>query len=130
MTVVFDAEALLAFRSDRPGASEVERWPERVSSGDLDGYIATINLTEFRYIATRRSSVEQADAHIDALRDMGPTEYRSLRPAVRVTAVNGMWIRWGGYARFRAERARNSPNPHMERDVCSHLFASSAVESP
>lgn len=75
MTVVFDAEALLAFSFDEPGASEVERWLDRVYDGELTGYISTINLAEFRYIATRKTAVEQADAHIDALRDMGVTEY-------------------------------------------------------
>ena len=75
MTVVFDAEPLLAFSFDEPGAGEVERWLDQVYDGELDGYIATINLAEFRYIATRETSVEQADAHIYALRDMGVTEY-------------------------------------------------------
>jgi predicted nucleic acid-binding protein len=75
MTVVFDAEALLAFSFDEPGASTVERWLNRVYDGERDGHISTINLAEFRYVATRRASVEQADAHIDALRDMGVTEY-------------------------------------------------------
>jgi predicted nucleic acid-binding protein len=75
MTVVFDAEALLAFSFDEPGASEVEGWLDRVYDGELDGYISTINLAEFRYIAIRHASVEQADAHIDDLRDMGLSEY-------------------------------------------------------
>ena len=75
MTIVFDAEALLALSFDEPGASEVERWLDRVYAGERDGYIATINLAEFRYIATRRASVEQAATHIDALRDMGVDEY-------------------------------------------------------
>lgn len=75
MTVVFDAEPLLAFSFDEQGAGEVERWLDRVYDGELDGYISTINLAEFRYIAARRTSVEKADAHIDDLRDMGVTEY-------------------------------------------------------
>lgn len=75
MTVVFNAESLLAFSFDEPGAGEVERWLNRVYDGELDGYISTINLAEFRYIATREASVEHADAHIDDLRDMGVTEY-------------------------------------------------------
>lgn len=75
MTVVFDAEALLAFSFDEQGAGEVERWLDRVYDGELDGYISTINLAEFRYIAAREASVEKADAQIDDLRDMGVTEY-------------------------------------------------------
>lgn len=76
MTVVFDAEALLAFSFNEPGADEVERWLNRVYDGEIDGYISTINLAEFRYIATRETSVEQADTHINYLRDMGLTEYK------------------------------------------------------
>jgi predicted nucleic acid-binding protein len=75
MTVVFDAEPLLAFAFDEPGAGEVEYWLDRVYDGDRDGYISTVNLAEFRYIAARKASVEQADAHIDQLRDMGVAEY-------------------------------------------------------
>jgi predicted nucleic acid-binding protein len=75
MTVVFDAEPLLAFALDEPGAGEVERWLDRVYDGEIDGYVATINFAEFRYVAARKASVAQADAHIDALRDMGVTEY-------------------------------------------------------
>lgn len=81
MTVVFDAEPLLAFSFDEQGAGEVERWLDRVYDGELDGYISTINLAEFRYIATRETSAEQADAHIGYLRDMGITEYN----------IDGLW---------------------------------------
>ena len=77
MTVVFDAEPLLAFSFDEPGADEVERWLDRVYDSELDGYVSTINLAEFRYIAIRKSSVEKADAHINDLQAMGVTEYRT-----------------------------------------------------
>lgn len=75
MTVVFDAEPLLAFSFDEPGADDVERWLTRVYDGDIDGFVTTINLAEVRYIAIRNTTVEKADAHIDTLRDMGVTEY-------------------------------------------------------
>jgi predicted nucleic acid-binding protein len=75
MTVVFDAEPLLAFSFDEPGAGAVERWLDRVYDGDVDGYVSTINLAEFRYIAVRKTSVERADAQIDDLRDIGVVEY-------------------------------------------------------
>lgn len=81
MTVVFDAEALLAFSFDEQGAGEVEDWLDRVYDGEVDGYVSSINLAEFRYIATRKATVEQADAHIDDLRDMGVTEYN----------IDGLW---------------------------------------
>ncbi|MFB6254728.1 MAG: PIN domain-containing protein [Halobacteriaceae archaeon] len=75
MTVVFDAETLLAFSFDEQGANDVERWLDRVYDGELDGYISTVTLSEFRYIATRKASAKQADAHIGDLRDIGITEY-------------------------------------------------------
>lgn len=75
MTVVFDAEPLLAFSFDEPGAAEVERWLTRVYDGEVDGYVTTINFAEVRYIAVRNAAARKADAHIDDLRDMGVTEY-------------------------------------------------------
>lgn len=75
MTVVFDAEPLLAFAFDEPGAGDVEHWLNQVYDGEIEGYVATINLAEIRYIATREASAEKADAHIDDLRDMGVSEY-------------------------------------------------------
>lgn len=82
MTVVFDAEPLVAFAFDEPGAGEVERWLDRVYDGEVDGYVTTVNLAEFRYVATRLASREKADAHIDDLREMGLSEY----------AVDDLWI--------------------------------------
>ena len=75
MTVIFDAEPLLAFSFDEPGAESVERWLDRIYDGETDGYISTINLAEVRYIAARKTTPDRADAHIEQLRDMGVTEY-------------------------------------------------------
>jgi predicted nucleic acid-binding protein len=47
-----------------------------VYDGEIDGYVTTINLAEFRYIAARLSSPERADAHIEDLKQMGVTEYK------------------------------------------------------
>ena len=76
MTVIFDAEPLVAFAFDEPGAEAVEDILDDVYDGETDGYVTTINLAEFRYIATRLSSPERADAHIEDLKQMGVTEYR------------------------------------------------------
>ncbi|RXK49499.1 PIN domain-containing protein [Halorientalis pallida] len=75
MTVVFDAEPLLAFAFDEPGADVVERWLDRVYDAEIDGYVTTLNLAEFRYVASRKASAEGADAHIDTLQDQGVSEY-------------------------------------------------------
>lgn len=75
MTVILDAEPLLAFSFDEQGAGTVEHWLDRVYDGDIDGYMTTIILTEFRYVAARNASLEAADTHIDNLRRLGVTEY-------------------------------------------------------
>ncbi|WP_114579261.1 PIN domain-containing protein [Saliphagus sp. LR7] len=75
MTVIFDAEPLLAFAFDEPGAETVEHALDGVYDGETDGYVTTINLAEFRYIATRLTSAADADAHITDLREMGVVEY-------------------------------------------------------
>ena len=75
MKVVFDAEALIAFAFDEPGAGDVEEFLDDVYDGEIDGYVTTINLAEFRYIAARLISPKRADAHIEDLKEMGVTEY-------------------------------------------------------
>ena len=81
MTVVFDAEPLVAFAFDEPGAETVEDWLDRVYDGDRAGYVATVTLAEVRYVAARKATVEQADAHIRRLRELGLSEYE----------VDGLW---------------------------------------
>ena len=81
MTVVFDAEPLVAFAFDEPGAETVEDWLDRVYDGDRAGYVATVTLAEVRYVAARKASPEQADTHIRRLRELGLSEYE----------VDGLW---------------------------------------
>lgn len=83
MTVGFDAETLLAFSFDEPGASEVERWLDAVYDGERDGYVTTINLAEFRYVAARKTTVERADAHIEVLSRRCVRPRRRQRPRYR-----------------------------------------------
>lgn len=71
MTLVFDAEPLLAFAFDESGAENVAARLDDVYDGERRGYVTTINLAEFRYIAMRRTSAERADAHIDDLQSIG-----------------------------------------------------------
>lgn len=92
MTVVFDAEPLLAFSFDEAGAGAVERWLDRVYDGERAGYVTTINLVEFRYVAGRKASLAKADAHIDQLRDMGVSSYDVddlWKPASELKATYG-----------------------------------------
>jgi ribonuclease VapC len=81
MMVVFDAEPLVAFAFDEPGAETVEDWLDRVYDGDRAGYVATVTLAEVRYVAARKATVEQADAHIRRLQELGLSEYE----------VDGLW---------------------------------------
>ncbi|RAW44134.1 hypothetical protein DQW50_15930 [Halorubrum sp. 48-1-W] len=75
MKVLFDAEALVAFAFDEPGADAVEDVLDDVYNGDVNGYVTTVNLAEFRYVAARLRSAERADAHIAHLERMGVVTY-------------------------------------------------------
>jgi predicted nucleic acid-binding protein len=83
MKVLFDAEPLLAFAFDEPGADAVEGMLEDVYDGDVDGCVTTVNLAEFRYVAARLRSAERADAHIADLERLGVAEY----------GIDGVWRR-------------------------------------
>lgn len=76
MRVVFDAEPLVAFAFDEPGSETVEELLDDVYDGEVNGYVTTVNLAEFRYVATRRASREAADAYIDDLEQLGVVEYQ------------------------------------------------------
>lgn len=82
MTVVFDAEALVAFAFDEPGADVVERYLDDVYDGQRDGFVTTVNLAEFRYVAARRASFDAADAHVTDLRRLG----------LRECSVDDLWV--------------------------------------
>ena len=75
MIVVFDAEPLIAFAFDESGAEVVEGYLDDVYDGEIDAVVPTVNLAEFRYVATRRASREAADAHIADLKRIGVSEY-------------------------------------------------------
>jgi len=115
MTVVFDAEPLLAFSFDEQGAEEVERWLDRVYDGEIDGYVSSINLAEFRYIAAREGSVERADAQINDLRDMGMTVYDIDRLWEPVSDLKATYSPSIGDA-YAVAAAKNLDNDD-ERDV-------------
>ena len=74
--IIFDAEPLLAFAFDEPGAGDVENFFEDVYDGEVNGYVTTVNLAEFRYTAARLTSPKRADSHIEDLKEMGVTEYK------------------------------------------------------
>jgi len=55
VSVVFDAEALLAFYLGERGGEVVMRLLEEAQEGKMKGYINIVNLTELYYILYRRS---------------------------------------------------------------------------
>jgi len=55
LSVVLDTEGLLIFYLDEPGAETLEKYLERIQSGEFTGYLSVINLAEFYYILFRRN---------------------------------------------------------------------------
>jgi ribonuclease VapC len=90
----FDSEAILAFYLDEEGAEVVEDCLERVQSGEAEGCINIINLTEIYYILSRVSP-ELAEETEKKLRLLGlkvvPVEDDGLwREAARVKAKHSL----------------------------------------
>ena len=90
----FDSEAILAFYLDEEGAEVVEDCLERVQSGEAEGCINIINLTEIYYILSRVSP-ELAEETEKKLRLLGlkvvPVEDNGLwREAARVKAKHSL----------------------------------------
>lgn len=56
MSVVFDAQALLALYLGEKGAERVEDLLKRVLEGEITGIINAVNLAELYYILARKSS--------------------------------------------------------------------------
>jgi predicted nucleic acid-binding protein len=71
--VVFDTEPLVAHADDEPGSEVVEEYLDAVAVEDTDGYINYVNLTEVRYILTRKYDRTVADGYLDWLFDLGMT---------------------------------------------------------
>lgn len=87
MTLVFDTEPLVAFAFDEPGAETVQRRMNAVRDGDRPGYVTTVNLTEFRYVAARVSSQTRANQHVRELERMGLRQYEVTGLGERVATL-------------------------------------------
>jgi predicted nucleic acid-binding protein len=55
MTLVFDAEPLLALFLDEPGADRVRQMLERVAEGSEEAWISVVNLAEIASVLTRKA---------------------------------------------------------------------------
>lgn len=71
MKYIFDTEALIAFAFDEDGSEQVEDYLKQVFSGDAEGYVNIINLTELRYVSVRLGSKAKADTFIHYLQQKG-----------------------------------------------------------
>lgn len=69
-TIVFDAEALIAYLCNEPGSDTVERYVDAVE-GTAAGYISAVNLAEIHYIVRAIDGGERADAVVDVLEESG-----------------------------------------------------------
>ncbi len=55
MRIVFDTEALLIFYLGEKGGDQMKMYLEKVQSGEIEGLLNVMNLTELYYILYRRS---------------------------------------------------------------------------
>ncbi len=65
---MFDTKALLAFFNNEDGADEVERLLSEVDSGNADGYISAVTLTEVFYLYSREKGRKFAEKRVEQLR--------------------------------------------------------------
>jgi predicted nucleic acid-binding protein len=66
--VAVDAEPLIAYYWDEPGAEDVEAVIDDVERGALDGWINTVTCTEVRYVCGRDDG-ERARQYVRRIRD-------------------------------------------------------------
>lgn len=69
--VIFDAEPLVAYYLDEPGADRIEQFLEAVEAGEIDGYMSPVTVSEVYYVCHDVSSSESAFAFIDTLQTNG-----------------------------------------------------------
>ncbi len=69
--LVFDAEPLVAHAADESGASTVADYLEDVGLESIDGYTNWVNVSEVRYILSRKYDRTVADEYLEWLFDLG-----------------------------------------------------------
>jgi len=58
--LLFDTHAFLAFFNREKGSDTIKKIFEAIESGDADGFVATITLTELAYIYARKTDADTA----------------------------------------------------------------------
>ena len=66
--IVIDAEPLIAYYWDEPGAEDVESVIDGVESGTIQGWINTVTCTEVRYVCGSDDS-ERAQQYVNRIRN-------------------------------------------------------------
>lgn len=66
-SIVFDAEPLIAYLNDEPGADVVEKYLNALENGDIDGYMSPVTLAEVRYICRRELKTSIVTEFLDYL---------------------------------------------------------------
>lgn len=62
--LLFDTHAFLAFFNREEGSETIKDFFAAIESGDADGFVATITLTELAYIYARKTDAETARLRI------------------------------------------------------------------
>ena len=79
---VFDACALIAFLNGEDGAEKVERLIEQAQAGEIEIFIASVNLYEVYYDSVRRSSANKAEEVLNDLYEMPVTVVETIDRAI------------------------------------------------
>jgi len=94
LSVVLDTEGLLIFYLDEPGAETLEKYLERIQTGELTGYLNVINLAEFYYILSRRDPrlADEKEKHLRAygLKIVPVTDDRLWKEASLIKAKHAL----------------------------------------
>ena len=93
-TVVFDTQALLVFYLGEAGSDRVESYLERISEGEVKGYLNVVNLAELHHILRRTS------------RNVAEEKERNLRSfGIRIVPVVDNSPLWREAAAIKADNA-------------------------
>jgi len=66
--LLFDTHAFLAFFNREEGSETIKNYFDAVQSGDAQGFVATITLTELAYIYTRNAGADLARLRVMQIR--------------------------------------------------------------
>jgi predicted nucleic acid-binding protein len=62
--LLFDTHAFLAFFSREPGSEIIKNYFDAVQAGEVEGFVATITLTELAYIYVRKTNAATARVRV------------------------------------------------------------------